>query len=180
MSGVRVNFTEFSARVADVALQMPGVASALAKRATVLLAHEIVQGAYYGPGTPVDTGAARNSWTAFPSDEGSTAKPFTPRRSPDQTGAAAMALIIQAVEMSAPDVVRFTLATACPYMNVLEYGNHSRQAPDGMIRVALAAWQRIVDMAARDVRRRVIREINFDTGLSLDDGAPGGGDDAGG
>lgn len=157
MSAVRTNFTAFSATVADVALQMPGVASALAKRATLMLAQEVVQGGLYGPGTPVDTGAARNSWTAYPTDGGGGAKPFTPRRAPDQTGAAAMALIRQAVEASAPNVVRFTLATACPYMNVLEFGNHSAQAPDGMIRVALGAWQRIVNLAAEDVRAMVRR-----------------------
>lgn len=165
---IRSNFVAFSARVSSVGLQMPGVASALAKRATTLLALEIVQGMHYGPGTPVLTGAARNSWTVFPTDEGGSAKPFTPRRSPDQTGAAAMALIVQAVEDSAPTVTRFTMATRCPYMNRLEYGRWSQQAPDGMIRVALGAWQRIVSMAAEDVRERLQRDIGFDTGLTFD------------
>lgn len=147
---IRHNFTWFSARVTHASLQMPGVASALTKRATVLLADEIVRGGALSPGTPWDTGAARWSWTALPGGRG-RAKPFTPQRAPDQHGDAAMALITQAVEESAPNETYFLLATNCPYMAPLEYG-HSTQAPAGMIRNALAGWDLIVRQAAEDVR----------------------------
>lgn len=139
------NLTEFSATVSAAAFRYPGAVSALTKQSSVILARAIVQGGRYGPGTPVDTGAARSSWTLYET-EGGESKPFTPNRAPDLDGAAAMALIEQAALASAPDVVRFTLASECPYMGALEYG-HSQQAPEGMIRTALTHWQEIVDEA---------------------------------
>lgn len=149
---VRHDFdTTFTASLkASAAFLLPGIASALTKRASIKLTIAVIQGGKFGPGTPVDTGAARNSWTLFETAGGSP-KPFTPKRSPDLDGAAAVALARQTAMESAPDVVRFSLATECPYMGRLEYG-HSQQAPEGMIRVALTHWQEIVNEAWQETR----------------------------
>jgi hypothetical protein len=39
----------------------------------------------------------------------------------------------------------FFMANETPYINYLEYGGISRQAPNGMVRINVAKWRQIVD-----------------------------------
>ena len=38
-----------------------------------------------------------------------------------------------------------------PYINRLEYGSHSKQAPNGMVRVSLLGWNRTLNNAFKDL-----------------------------
>lgn len=97
-------------------------------------------------GTPVDTGSARASWT--PSSGGPSA------RNVYTTGGAGYPQrgTVQAVARALRPGGSASLANALPYIRRLEYAGWSAQAPSGMLRVAAAQWQSVVNEAAASVR----------------------------
>lgn len=82
-------------------------------------------------GTPVDTGRARNSWVA------TLGAPYRGQvRTTDKTGGRAIARAQKTAE-AAPGGV-FYLTNNLPYIRRLEYDGWSKQAPRGMVRIAVA------------------------------------------
>ena len=94
--------------------------------------------------TPVDTGRARGNWNA----EINRADNST---SDTRTASDAERQARQASDDFAPGTVLF-LTNALPYIRALEYGNHSRQAPRGMVRITAEEFAQAVRRAARNVR----------------------------
>lgn len=123
-------------------------------RALVALAHRglvetfvnsIVFGSQFSTGTPIDTGFARASWQ------------FSVDKMPPLSGPSAPTERVKVPDpiLDFGAVVALNdcyLASNCAYMNALENG-HSQQAPQGMIRQALAAAQRMADSVSLRVMR---------------------------
>lgn len=96
--------------------------------------------------TPVDTGRLRANWltnVGMPGDGVSDSE--------DPTGAAAMARVSQNLG-GVNDVVYFN--NNLPYAERIEYDGWSAQAPEGMVRVNVARWQKIVEQAVQAQQRR--------------------------
>jgi hypothetical protein len=92
-------------------------------------------------GTPVDTGLLRGNWqTSINSPQLRT----TDRKDPGGSAAIAEAL---ANLGSLVDVVY--MVNSLPYAERIEYEGYSRQAPEGMVRIAAARWQEIVEKKAK-------------------------------
>lgn len=78
--------------------------------------------------TPVDTGRARGNWQC------SLDVPITTQVDLlDPTGSQAISSVIATVRESAVNY----LSNNVPYIRRLEYEGHSKQAPDGMVRISL-------------------------------------------
>ncbi|URA07002.1 virion structural protein [Xanthomonas phage Elanor] len=91
--------------------------------------------------TPVDTGRLRGNWQTTINSPATAAIGRN-----DPSGGAAMAEAVANLG-SLVDVVWFS--NNLPYVQTIEYDGHSRQAPEGMVRRHLAAWQRIVSAKAK-------------------------------
>lgn len=103
--------------------------------------------------SPVDTGRFRMNWQASygkPKDGILIAN--------DPTGARAISNVTEFV-LNSPKWDEFRLTNNLPYAEVLEFGGYpgdgpntvggfSKQAPNGMVRVNVARFQRLVDEAA--------------------------------
>lgn len=111
------------------------------------LAENVVVGGRYSPGTPVDIGFARASWWLGVNRPGPPVQPASP---PGGTLAPGIDPA-QLAAARAGDILY--LSTNCAYIRPLEYG-HSGQAPQGMLRLAVAAAQNMLDDNARDLRAR--------------------------
>lgn len=109
------------------------------KKATIDLFSDVVRA------TPVDTGRAKGNWqpTIGAPAAGQTA-------ALDPSGGGAMSEIVSTV--SAGEMGQtFYLSNNLPYIERLEYGSHSKQAPNGMVRLNVQRWQAIIDAAASEV-----------------------------
>ncbi len=104
--------------------------------------------------TPVDTGLLRNNWFAT---SGTTASTEVTTYRGTQ-GNAAIGRVTNIV-MNAPQWDEFRLANNLPYAAKVEFGGYpgdgpntvggfSRQAPQGMVRVNVNRFQRLLDEAA--------------------------------
>ena len=96
--------------------------------------------------TPVDTGRARGGWEvaidATPPDSSDV----------DASGGATIAraaAVITGAKAGSSIVIR----NSVPYINMLEYGGHSPQAPAGMVRITVQEIRSIVDRAAAKAKR---------------------------
>lgn len=104
-------------------------------------------GGTYGPGTPVDTSFAVNSWVEGINREGESHQPSSPPKrtfSVDSAGVAvplAPKAIFDFRRLKIGDT--FFLTSNCVYMRALDYG-HSQQAPNGHVRLVTAALPQIV------------------------------------
>jgi len=96
--------------------------------------------------TPVDTGRLRANWLTNVGQPGDGSSEAT-----DPTGAAAIARVSQNMG-GLNDVVYFN--NNLPYAERIEYDGWSAQAPEGMVRVNVARWQKIVEQAAEAQKRR--------------------------
>lgn len=111
----------------------------------------IVVGGLYSPGTPVDTGFARNSWVVGINGPGEPRQP--PQPDPAMRHQQVAVISIEdgrtlILDVQPADVVHLT--SNCVYMAPLEDG-HSGQAPTGMIWLALSAGQQIADQVCREM-----------------------------
>lgn len=127
------------------ATQLLGIAmdDALGKIAADLTAYVI-------PNTPVDTGAAANSWSWSRDMESADPTP-----NPGDAGAAATreaASAFNLVRLGPAGTNHWWLASVLPYIEPLEFG-YSKKAPAGMVRLAVA---RVV-AEIEDVMDRALR-----------------------
>lgn len=108
-----------------------------------VVAESIITGSIYSKGTPIVTGNARNGWITSVGGKSSA---------PGSDAFAAATMAIAGAKIG--DQILFTNGVV--YIRRLEFG-HSKQAPDGFVRITAANWQAIVDdVAARfatDTRR---------------------------
>ncbi len=113
------------------------------------LRDNVIVGGEFSPGTPVDTGFARANW--WMDVNGSGTPPETKERvegtSLDSTERL-NDIGLSIAGLKAGDV--FGLNNGAEYIEDLEFG-HSGQAPEGMVRVAVAAGQEILDQAVKRV-----------------------------
>lgn len=105
-------------------------------------AKEVIQG------TPVDTGAAKGSWSV-----GIDGNPTTFRSRKDKTGNFTVTRANQAIAKAKPGGF-IRLASNIPYMTRLEYG-WSQQAPNGWVRRATAKYRRFVRAAIKKVKAEI-------------------------
>jgi len=137
-------FKAFAATLAKWQAQVPEKANLMVQGIATTLLDEMQNGGKYSPGTPIKTGFARSCWQgglgSIPQNQ--------PAASPDAAHSLALEVLVTA---KAGDVVY--LANVCPYIGPLEYG-HSKQAPTGFVRLALAALPRIVDEVGQFVVAR--------------------------
>lgn len=124
--------------------KMDGRLDELVMNVGFVLAENVIVGGQYSPGTPVDTGFARESWWV---DFELTGSPPGP-----QAMASGQAALDQAtlrlLDVKCGGIVY--LLNNAAYIKALEYG-HSQQAPAGMVRLAAASGQRIVDQVAKQM-----------------------------
>lgn len=144
----------FRASLAAWRPKLQGRLDAVVRRIVMTVAHEVIIGGTYGPGTPIRTGFARASWyvsVGSPSRE-------TPAPEADENagpgaygdGSDAFSDInssLSEVHAGGPTVY---LLNDASYIRSLEYGS-SLQAPAGMVRVVLSAIQGITDDIAKDI-----------------------------
>lgn len=126
------NAAEFDRALTEAINEVPTLAADVYRAVLVRLGAAVIGGdSRYGlPGTPVDSGFARGSWVATldqPSFSG-------PRTEADGVGASDLS----AFAAASPGAAAY-LVSMCVYMQRLEYDGWSGQAPDGFVRVALAA-----------------------------------------
>lgn len=120
------------------------------------VAENVSVGGAHSPGTPVDTGFARSSWTATLGDA-----TLTPTSQPEglttgalaaeaEMAASAMNLVCASADLA--DVI--TLSNPTEYLPFLEDGSTTPKAPfvSGWIAQTVAAWPAIVADAVRRVR----------------------------
>lgn len=94
--------------------------------------------------SPVDTGRFRNNWLAAYGTVDTTVNFGT-----DAGGSNAIGNLKMSVEgMNFKEVFYFT--NSLPYASGLEYGD-SAQAPNGMVRISVAAWENIL---AQEIRKQ--------------------------
>ncbi len=110
------------------------------------LRDNIIVGGPFSPGTPVDTGFARASWWMDVNGAGE-APNLTPGAAVPPGGPVEQ-IGLSIAGLKAGDV--FGLNNGAEYIEALEFG-HSGQAPEGMVRVAVAAGQEILDQAVKRV-----------------------------
>jgi hypothetical protein len=119
---------------------------AVVKNIAIELAKQIILGGSYGPGTPVDTSFARNSWYLSYDSPGPTRVPS----GLDGSGGRAFGEIgLLLVGAKAGGVIFLT--NGATYIRRLEYG-WSNQAPAGMVRVVLANAQALVDGVVKTMK----------------------------
>ena len=114
------------------------------------LRDNVIVGGPYSPGTPVDTGFARANWWMDVNDRGGT-PPNLPQGESLPAGAVQQGpetIGLAITGLKAGDV--FGLNNGAEYIEALEFG-HSGQAPEGMVRVTVAAGQDILDQAVKRV-----------------------------
>lgn len=116
------------------------------------IGENIIVGGKYSPGTPVDTSFARNQWHLVMFRSGGGSKP-APAGPPNNVQDINLAI----AGMTALEPIAFVNNTE--YIGPLEYG-HSQQAPEGMVRLTLAAAQEIVDDAVRRVNATRNKKTN--------------------
>lgn len=93
--------------------------------------------------SPALDGFLRNSWmSAWGAIDGST-------RDADKSGSQSIGSLNQKLTDIRFDA-DFFFTNSQPYASKIEYDGHSQQAPDGMLRVSLLDWDKIV---ARNVQR---------------------------
>ena len=140
---------DFAAQVRDWTEKVKGRETDLVREVSFDLAFEMIAKdgpkKTASPGTPVDTGNARNHWYASIGSPG--AGPQGDRQGGDQS-LSEIGLVLAGVE--AGQVV-YVLNNAA-YIRRLEYEGHSQQAPQGFVRLAFAGAQRVVDDAVRRIR----------------------------
>lgn len=78
--------------------------------------------------TPIDTGWARKNWVC------SVGAPAS-----GQNGDGSAEQVLATIPQQAGSVVYFT--NNVPYIQKLEYDQHSKQAPNGMVRVSVARFE---------------------------------------
>ena len=115
------------------------------------LAENAVVGGLYSKGTPVDTGFARASWWLGVNQPGDPVQPAQPPVGSRHVKWLPSLDPLQLAAVRAGDILY--LSTNCAYIRPLEYG-HSAQAPQGMLRLAVAAAQQMADENARTLRAR--------------------------
>lgn len=94
--------------------------------------------------SPVDTGRFRNNWLASYGTVDTAVNFGT-----DTSGSNAIGNLKMSVEgMNFKEAFYFT--NSLPYASGLEYGN-SAQAPSGMVRISVAAWENIL---AQEIRKQ--------------------------
>jgi len=118
-------------------------ASTVLRKTALDLLGSVVAGIPKGVGTPVDTGRARGGWqvelNAFPSG---TDTPL------DKGGSATIDRGRETIAQAALTDAIY-IGNNVEYIMPLEFG-HSQQAPAGMLRVALRAFQGIIEVNARE------------------------------
>ncbi len=93
--------------------------------------------------SPVDTGRFRANWMI----SGATPATGTTDKT-DKSGNSAVGQMAMFVD-GERGKLEFTLSNNLPYAYGLEYGERSGQAPNGMVRVNVMRFQRILDEQAR-------------------------------
>lgn len=88
--------------------------------------------------SPVNIGRFKNNWlSAYGTID------TTVTQAVDPSGSAAIGRLTEkAAGVKVGEVFYFT--NSLPYAERLEYEGHSQQAPSGMVRVSIAAWENIV------------------------------------
>lgn len=88
--------------------------------------------------SPVDTGRFKNNWlSAYGTID------TTVTQAVDPSGSAAIGRLTgKAAGVKVGETFYFT--NSLPYADRLEYEGHSQQAPAGMVRISIAAWESIV------------------------------------
>lgn len=154
MSAVATNWVQtFAADVDRFESALNGRLDELTRNLGFAAAEALIVGNKYSPGTPVDTGFARNSWAV-----GLNAEPDFPQAPAPPTDTKG-----EPVSVSSPETTHAVIAEAtaqdlvfiesnCVYMEALEFG-HSGQAPQGMVRLTAQALPQI----ARDIVREMSR-----------------------
>lgn len=122
----------------------------------LLLFANIVVGGDFSPGTPVDTGFARNSWTVGRGGPGSPRQPSQPDVRPTKAHPASPVGLVaiddgSAAIADASITEEIHLTSNCVYMGALEDG-HSKQAPVGFVWLAITAGQQIVDQVVAEMQ----------------------------
>ena len=102
--------------------------------------------------TPVDTGSAKRNWHVDLNNQKKYARSDFDKKG-DATIADAMAEINK---VDIGDSVYIT--NNLPYIEALEDG-HSAQAPVGMVKVAVAEFERTVKAAAKAIAKKSLRDI---------------------
>lgn len=129
--------------------QVGAKADLFVKGFTQTLFNEIQSGGRYSPGTPIDTGFARANWVGGIGAPGVAPLESSPRNPGDdyRADAAAARAQVDATALRAQPGDTVYLSNSAPYIRRLEFG-WSRQAPRGMIRLALQNAQAIADEVA--------------------------------
>ena len=98
-------------------------------------------------GTPYRTGSAQASWNpTIGAPQGGSVNVEGGARYPQRSTVRAVARALRLGQS-------YSLASRQSYIRSLEYG-HSAQAPAGMLRVATAQWQPVVEEAVREAIAR--------------------------
>lgn len=123
----------------------------------LLLYMNIVVGGNYSPGTPVDTGFARNSWVVGLNEIAAFRQPSSlPSAERDALRKSGAVLPIVGVQDGQTSILgvqlgdEVHLTSNAVYMGALEDG-HSQQAPTGFIWLAIHAGPQIIDEVVREM-----------------------------
>ena len=96
--------------------------------------------------TPVDTGRARGNWQV-----GINTRPPGSTLDVDKSGRSTEASGGRNISRAKVSD-RISIVNNLPYINVLEMGDHSSQAPNGMVRVTVTEFNTILDTTVKEER----------------------------
>jgi hypothetical protein len=135
-SDVRV----FQADLARFAAKESAKATYLFRRVCSRVTDNVIGGGQYGPGTPVRSGFARNSWVTGINGPGQYVQPASPVGEGAGAGSAERRAELSTERLALGDT--FFLTSNCVYQRRLDYG-HSKQAPAGHVRLVMDQLKQI-------------------------------------
>lgn len=130
----------FTAQIAHFVEKAKGNADLVVRKVALEMFSRVIQK------SPVDTGRFKGNWQV---NIGSI--PAGTLKLEDKTGTATIAKVTaEALNLKAGEVIY--LVNNLEYANALEYG-HSKQAPNGMVRLTISEFNSVVSNAAQSVNK---------------------------
>ena len=148
------NVPQFKAVLKAHPLYLKNVLRDVLVEVSIVTFESIVKGNQFGnpKGTPVQTGFARSSWYVESGPPTLQTMPRPAKGQWDKSGGGSLSAGTAVIVTSASLGVPLHFVNGAEYAVILEYGGSERQAPHGMVRLATANAQAILDSVVRRLK----------------------------
>lgn len=153
----RTNALKFNAKIDQFHIKTQAKLDKVVQGVGLALAEEIIVGRDFSPGTPILTGYARASWWISVDSKDRTTTAPEPLAKGDKAskgmfgdGSEALSAALLSL-LTARIGSHVYILNNCIYINTLEYDGHSKQAPEGFVRLTLSHAQEIVNKVVQNL-----------------------------